>query len=197
MIALVWRSPVSVSGKWVMFALGIASVVAAMAYTLGKRPYGYYALGDVMVFLFFGLLGVVGSYYLQGGELSYLPVWLLAIIFGGLSASVLHINNLRDREKDKENGKTTLANLLGNDVAIKYQAVVFAIVIILSAVYAVLTQWGISVFLLGLWVLVTLWKALKYADSSKRHNDYNRCLALTVKLTLLLSLPAFVVGLLT
>ncbi len=67
-LLLLWRSPVSTSGKWLMFALGVASILAALGYTLGKRPYGYVALGDVMVFVFFGLVGVVGSYFLQGGD---------------------------------------------------------------------------------------------------------------------------------
>lgn len=193
-VALVWRSPVSVAGKWVMFALGIASVIAAMAYTLGKRPYGYYALGDVMVFLFFGLVGVVGSYYLQGGDLSRLPVWCVAIAFGGLSTTVLNINNIRDSQKDRDNGKITLANVLGKS-AIVYQLLLFVSVLSALAIYAIITPWGFVSLLTGMVIITILWKSLSHAQHSQQHGDYNRCLALTVKLTLLLSAPTLMVGL--
>ncbi len=190
----VFSSPISVMGKWIMFAFGVASVIAAMTYTMGKHPYGYYALGDVMVFLFFGLVGVVGSYYLQGGDLFYPPVWLLAGAFGGLSASVLHINNMRDREKDRENGKITIANLLG-EKAISYQLIVFVVIIFVMVGYAVFMLWGIVPCLLTVLSVVVLWRALTAAEQSEQHSDYNDCLALTVKLTLLLSLLTFFVGL--
>ncbi len=195
-IMWVLSAPISIFGKWVMFGLGVASVIAAITYTMGKRPYGYYALGDVMVFLFFGLVGVIGSYYLQGGDLSYIPVWLLAIVFGGLSASVLHINNMRDREKDKENHKITIANMLG-DKAIGYQLIVFAIIMLCMGWYAILDYTAIILFLLAGLSLLKLWNALQLANHSGQHNDYNRCLALTVKMTLALSIPTFIIGLLS
>ncbi len=194
-IMWVLSAPIAILGKWVMFGLGVASVIAAITYTMGKRPYGYYALGDVMVFLFFGLVGVIGSYYLQGGDLSYVPVWLLAIAFGGLSASVLHINNMRDRKKDKENNKITIANMLGNK-AIGYQLIVFTVIMVCIGGYTIVNYQASFIFVLTGLSLLKLWKALQLADESGQHNDYNRCLALTVKLTLALSIPTFIIGLL-
>ncbi len=193
-IMWVISAPIALFGKWIMLGLGVASVIAAITYTMGKRPYGYYALGDMMVFLFFGLVGVIGSYYLQGGNLLYLPVWLLAISFGGLSASVLHINNMRDRKKDKENNKITIANLLGKQ-AIGYQLVVFVIIMVCMSWYVILDYKAVILFLLTGLSVLKLWNALKLANKSGQHNDYNRCLALTVKLTLVLSIPTFIVGL--
>ncbi len=194
-IMWVLSAPIAVLGKWVMFGLGVASVIAAITYTMGKRPYGYYALGDVMVFLFFGLVGVIGSYYLQGGDLSSVPVWLLAIAFGGLSASVLHINNMRDRKKDKENNKITIANILGNK-AIGYQLIVFTVIMVCIGGYAIVNYKAIILFVLTGLSVLKLWNALQSADTSGQHNDYNRCLTLTVKLTLALSIPTFIIGLL-
>lgn len=196
-VALVWRSPVMLSGKWVMFVLGIASVLAALAYTLGKRPYGYYALGDIMVFLFFGLVGVVGSYYLQGGALSNPSIWAVAVAFGAFSTSVLNINNIRDREKDRKHHKTTVANLLGAQVAMRYQFGLFAGAVIALGAYVltvndrelllVLLPMGLSVGLVQ-----RIYRALLRAES---HDDFNYCLAMTVKYTLLLSIPTAVAGL--
>ena len=79
--------------------LGLLAVIAALTYTLGRYAYGYYALGEVAVFLFFGLLGVAGSYYLQTAPLPAC-IWLPACGAGLLAAAVLHINNLRDLDSD-------------------------------------------------------------------------------------------------
>lgn len=192
-VALVWRSPVSASGKWTMFGLGVASVIAALAYTLGKRPYGYYALGDVMVFLFFGLVGVVGSYYLQGGALDNLSIWLIAVAFGAFSTTVLNINNIRDSEKDRKHHKITLANYLGEARALAYQRALFYAAIVALIIYATLTRGlGLAPAMVGAWVVYTLYPRLVTADA---HGEYNQCLAQTVKLTFLLSLPTAIVGL--
>lgn len=105
---------------WLSFMLlGALAVVAAMTYTMGKRPYGYYGLGDLSVFLFFGALGVVGCAYLH---LLTVPegAWLLAAANGFLATAVLNINNLRDLEPDKAAGKHTFAVRLGPTCARRY-----------------------------------------------------------------------------
>ncbi|EIJ71885.1 1,4-dihydroxy-2-naphthoate polyprenyltransferase [Pasteurella bettyae] len=98
----------------VFIALGIASIVAAIAYTVGKKPYGYLGLGDLFVFLFFGLLAVVGTYYLQAHNINW-TVFLPASGCGFLSVAVLNINNMRDIEQDRKAGKYTLVVRLGVD----------------------------------------------------------------------------------
>ena len=99
--------------------LGIASIAAAIKYTVGNSAYGYSGFGDVFVFLFFGLLSVVGSYFLFTKQVD-LEVFLPAISIGLLSTAVLNLNNLRDREEDKKNNKNTLVVKLGNEKAKKY-----------------------------------------------------------------------------
>ena len=80
----------------IFFVLGIASIVAAIKYTMGTNAYGYYGLGDVFVFLFFGLLSVCGSYFLFTKQLTF-DIFFPAISVGLLSAGVLNLNNMRDR----------------------------------------------------------------------------------------------------
>lgn len=111
------------SGYFILFLLlGIASIAAAIKYTVGKSAYGYKAMGDLFVFLFFGLLSVVGSYFLYEQSLS-LQVFLPAITIGFLSVAVLNLNNMRDRTADAQANKITLPVLLGEKAAKKYHAV--------------------------------------------------------------------------
>jgi 1,4-dihydroxy-2-naphthoate octaprenyltransferase len=99
-------------GGWVLVALGALAMVAALAYTGGPFPYGYRALGEVFVFVFFGLVAVVGTAYLQALRLD--PVFLAAAVPPGLLISaILVVNNLRDIETDAAAGKRTLAVMIG------------------------------------------------------------------------------------
>lgn len=104
---------IAVAG-WVLLAIGATSILAGVLYTGGPRPYGYEGLGEVFVFLFFGLVAVTGSYYVQRQEL----VWealVLAVPVGLLAAAILVVNNVRDLETDRRAGKRTLAVRLGRD----------------------------------------------------------------------------------
>lgn len=101
------------------FGLGIASIAAAIKYTMGKNAYGYSGLGDVFVFLFFGLLSVCGSYFLYTKHLDFM-IFLPAISIGLLSAGVLNLNNMRDRESDSKSNKNTLVVKIGDALAKKY-----------------------------------------------------------------------------
>jgi 1,4-dihydroxy-2-naphthoate octaprenyltransferase len=98
----------------VFFLLGIASIIAAIKYTVGKSAYGYSGLGDVFVFLFFGLLSVLGSYYLYTHELTKLSMLIPAAAFGLLSTAVLNLNNMRDQIQDRKANKNTLVVKLGS-----------------------------------------------------------------------------------
>jgi 1,4-dihydroxy-2-naphthoate octaprenyltransferase len=101
--------------------LAVCSVIAAITYTMGKKAYGYLGLGDVFVFLFFGLLSVGGTYYLFAKEWDWL-ILLPASAVGLLSSAVLNLNNLRDCEGDAQNNKRTLVVKLGFEKAKKYHA---------------------------------------------------------------------------
>ncbi|MFO7720570.1 MAG: 1,4-dihydroxy-2-naphthoate polyprenyltransferase [Gillisia sp.] len=96
----------------VFFVLGLAAIVAAIKYTVGENAYGYRGLGDVFVFIFFGLVAVYGSYFLYTLEFNWLVI-LPAFSIGFLSAGVLNLNNMRDRESDAQSGKNTLVVKMG------------------------------------------------------------------------------------
>ncbi|MCW0135143.1 1,4-dihydroxy-2-naphthoate octaprenyltransferase [Escherichia coli] len=101
--------------------LGGLSIIAAITYTVGNRPYGYIGLGDISVLVFFGWLSVMGSWYLQAHTL--IPALILpATACGLLATAVLNINNLRDINSDRENGKNTLVVRLGEVNARRYHA---------------------------------------------------------------------------
>jgi 1,4-dihydroxy-2-naphthoate octaprenyltransferase len=99
-------------GGWPIILLGLAAIVSAIAYTGGPFPLGYYGLGDLFVFIFFGLASVAGTYYVQAGSVSQ-AVWWMAIPPGLIITAILVVNNLRDLENDRKAGKRTLAVILG------------------------------------------------------------------------------------
>ena len=102
---------IAVAGWWLL-AIGAASILAGVLYTGGPRPYGYEGLGEVFVFLFFGIVAVAGSYYVQRKDLPWEP-FMLAIPVGLLIAAILVVNNVRDLETDRRARKHTLAVRLG------------------------------------------------------------------------------------
>src|SRR6185312_14186406 len=101
---------------WQLLLVGAASILAGVLYTGGPRPYGYEGLGEVFVFLFFGVVAVVGSYYVQTERLIW-EAFALAVPVGLLVSSILVVNNLRDIETDRRARKLTLAVRLGRERA--------------------------------------------------------------------------------
>ncbi len=99
---------------WLLLAVGAASILAGVLYTGGPRPYGYEGLGEVFVFLFFGIVAVAGSYFVQRRDLPW-EAFVLAIPVGLLIAAILTVNNIRDIESDRRAGKRTLAVRLGRE----------------------------------------------------------------------------------
>jgi 1,4-dihydroxy-2-naphthoate octaprenyltransferase len=98
----------------VILAVGVASILAGVLYTGGPRPYGYAGLGELFVFLFFGLVAVNGSYYVQLEELDWFPFGL-SVSIGCLATAILVVNNIRDIDTDRRAGKRTLAVRVGRD----------------------------------------------------------------------------------
>jgi len=119
----------------VFFFLGIASIVAAIKYTVGESAYGYSGLGDVFVFLFFGLLSVLGSYYLYAHELTNITMILPAAAFGMLSTAVLNLNNMRDQIQDKKANKNTLVVKLGSQKSKMYHFCLIIGALLLLVIY--------------------------------------------------------------
>lgn len=99
---------------WIILVVGLVSIAAGFLYTGGPRPYGYAGLGEVFVFLFFGLVSVNGSYYVQLETLSWLPFGL-SVAVGLLSTAILVVNNVRDIDSDRRASKNTLAVRIGRE----------------------------------------------------------------------------------
>lgn len=146
--------------------LGILAIIASITYTVGKKPYGYMGLGDVSVFIFFGLLGVCGTFYLQSHLLNWAMV-LPAMMSGLLAVAVLNINNLRDIEQDKKSGKNTLIVRIGA-VAGRYYHISLLILATLFALLFALyhfQHWYSFIFILVLPLLA------KHAVFVMNHRD--------------------------
>ena len=137
----------SVAG-WELLVVGLASILAGVLYTGGPRPYGYEGLGELFVFVFFGVVAVVGSYYVQAEELRW-EAYALAVPVGLLASAILVVNNVRDIDTDRRAGKRTLAVKLGRDRArLLYTAMV---ILTFAAPAATWAFGGLSA-----WLLLTL-----------------------------------------
>lgn len=175
----------------IFFILGALSIWAAIKYTMGSRPYGYRGLGDLYVFLFFGLLGVLGSMFLYTKQLDW-PSTLPAIGLGLLCVGVLNLNNLRDVVSDKKHGKITLVVKMGFDNGKRYHFLLMAIAF-LSFLFYILMEgigWGQSYFMLAFApILAHLIKVLKTHDPGLLDGELKK-LALSSFLLAILFFPA-------
>lgn len=156
---------IAVAG-WILLAVGAASILAGVLYTGGPRPYGYEGLGEVFVFLFFGIVAVTGSYFVQRRNLPW-EAFVLAIPVGLLIAAILVVNNVRDIESDRRAGKLTLAVRMGRS-AIR----ALFVAMLLGAFASGLVCWIAGP--LSAWLLLTLLAAplaIALARSVLTHTD--------------------------
>ncbi|MFG1815892.1 1,4-dihydroxy-2-naphthoate polyprenyltransferase [Kribbella sp. NPDC049174] len=130
----------SATSNWWLLVVGAASLVGAWFYTGGKKPYGYRALGEVSVFLFFGLVAVLGTTYVQAETLSWTAL-AGAVAIGSIACALLVANNLRDIPTDTVTGKRTLAVVLGAARSRQLYAALVALAFVLAAVSALATPW--------------------------------------------------------
>lgn len=171
--------------------LGGLSIIAAITYTVGTRPYGYIGLGDISVLVFFGWLSVVGSWYLQAHSIDAV-IFLPATACGLLAAAVLNINNLRDIDSDRSNGKNTLAVRLGPINARRYHSVLLLgapLCLALFNLLALRSLWG-WLFILAIPLLV---KQARFVMREREPVAMRPMLERTVKAALLTNL-LFVIG---
>jgi 1,4-dihydroxy-2-naphthoate octaprenyltransferase len=152
--------------SWWILALALASLAAAVLYTGGPKPLGYMALGEVTVFIFMGPVMVGGAYYVLAGEIVWRAI-LLSIPVGLLVANILHANNIRDMELDRQAGKTTLANLFGR----RFSDLEF--LVLTAGAYLVAVAWVILDFRYWplLATLITLPTAVDLIGSERRAAD--------------------------
>jgi 1,4-dihydroxy-2-naphthoate octaprenyltransferase len=132
----------NISITWLVFLLlGLGALAAAITYTVGKKPYGYMGFGDLFVFLFFGLTGVLGTYFLHSGHLQS-DLLLPASAMGFLSAAVLNLNNMRDINGDSRAGKRTLVVILGPARARIYHLILIAAAPLALIIYTIANYRG-------------------------------------------------------
>ena len=134
----------AVRTSYLLLLVGALSILAAWTYTGGPKPYGYFALGEVMVFIFFGLVATLGTYYVHLQSLSF-EVLLASFAMGSLACAILALNNLRDLTKDKAAGKNTLAVRIGDKQtrnffrALLFAPLVIALALLPNSLYFLIT----------------------------------------------------------
>ena len=148
--------------------LGIIAITAAIKYTVGKTAYGYQGLGDLFVFVFFGLVGVLGSFYLLSSTFDLITIFG-SIFTGSMSAAVLNMNNMRDYESDLKVNKNTLVVKIGINKAKLYHT--FLIVISVLAYCLISFQLNNKLILLGLIPCIILISNLKKVFSFKNFQE--------------------------
>ncbi len=121
----------------VFFAIGLLAIAAAVKYTVGKNPYGYQGFGDPAVFLFFGITGVAGTFYLHTGSIDW-PQLLPASALGLLATGVLNLNNMRDMESDSISGKRSIVVMMGFEKARIYHSILVIGALAITVVYTIM-----------------------------------------------------------
>jgi 1,4-dihydroxy-2-naphthoate octaprenyltransferase len=154
--ALAGLALVGLSGAWLLLPVGIACIIAAWRYTGGSSPYGYRGLGEVFVFVFFGLVATLGTQYSQLHALSWFGL-LGAVGIGAIASAILVANNLRDIPTDAAAGKRTLAVRLGDAGTRRLWVGLVVVSVLAGAALGVIEPWA----LLGLLALPLAWPALR------------------------------------
>lgn len=187
-LAAICGVPLIMRGGWPMVAIGLTSIAAAYLYTGGPYPLAYNGLGELFVMIFFGVVAVEGSYYLQRLLFSYYAL-IAGIACGALAVVLIAINNLRDIETDRATGKRTLAARFGERFAtgeIEWMALT---AYLLTAVLAYLKDWHLLTALISMPLAIVLVQRVKHS----RGRELNSCLALAGALQWLYGI-LFVVG---
>ncbi len=181
---------VALDPGWKLFTLlgiGVLAIAASIKYTLGKNAFGYHGFGDLFVFVFFGLVGVLGTIYLQSKTIAWLDV-IPAAAVGMLCAGVLNLNNMRDYKNDAASNKRTLVVTLGLSAAKAYHLILTVFPIILLALYLIKLQSGYVVLILLIPFILVL-TAIKRVYKVTQEKDLDpelKKLALTTFITALI-----------
>lgn len=164
----------------IFFFLGLGAIAAAIKYTVGSNAYGYKGMGDIFVFIFFGLVAVFGSYFLYAMQFE-LTVFLPAAAIGFLSAGVLNLNNMRDRASDQKAGKNTLVVILGEEKAKNYHYLLIIGAVFFMVIYSVLTanEWNDILYVIAFIPLFLHLKRVVQNDNPMLLDPELKILALT------------------
>ncbi len=165
--------------------LGLLAIWAAITYTSGANPYGYLGLGDISVFLFFGLLGVIGTFFLHSSDF-FSPVIWIGVSLGFFSTAVLNINNIRDIESDTEAGKKSIPVRIGKQAAIRYNWFLIVAGNLTLGLFILITQdYGALLALLAMPLMIKVGLGVQKAKSSKQTDPYLKQMALSTLLWVL------------
>ncbi|MBL3658063.1 1,4-dihydroxy-2-naphthoate polyprenyltransferase [Fulvivirga sediminis] len=169
------------------FVLGIMSILAALAYTAGRKPYGYIGLGDLSVMLFFGLTGVLGSYYLFAQQIDWLLL-LPAVSCGVFSVAVLNVNNIRDIESDKKAGKYSIPVRIGRKKAVIYHWTLLSMGMLSALAFTLLSfnSWTQLLFVITIPLFVKNALAVKNKTKPADLDPYLKQMALSTLMFVLL-----------
>ena len=193
-IILIGTAGMDITNLLIFGILGLAAIAAAIKYTVGKNPYGYRGLGDIFVFIFFGLVGVIGTYFLHTQSFRW-DLLLPASSIGFLSVGVLNMNNMRDYEQDKKAGKRTIVVAMGEKNAAYYHLFLVAGAVVLTIIYTLLNyhslwQWlfvlSFPLLFLNLKKVFTYKNALELYPELPRLSMASLVFALTFGLGLIL-----------
>ena len=174
----------------VFFILGVLAIVAAMRYTVGGNAYGYRGLGDIFVFLFFGLVSVIGCYVLYASTIDHV-VFLPAITIGLLSTAVLNLNNMRDMVSDEVSGKLTVPVKLGIKNAKRYHVFLIAAAIFLSFLFGILyytSPYNLIFFVAYIPLVLHIRRICKIKDNALFDPELKKIALSTFLLSILLAL---------
>ncbi len=181
--ALLVVSDVTFKAYLIMAGIGCLAIIAAITYTVGKKPYGYMGLGDVFVFIFFGGVAVLGSAYLQSKTFNYQDIYI-SVACGFLAMAVLNINNLRDVQQDKKNKKNTIVVYFGVHFAKVYYTTLLALAFIL---YLAFSWQFVPIGLARFIYLLTIpeaYKLIKIVWTYQEPRELNQVLGKTALLSL-------------
>lgn len=176
--------------KIIYLFMGLIAIYSALKYTIGKKPLGYRGLGDLFVFLFFGLIGVFGTYYLHTNSLN-LKVLLPSLSIGFLSVGVLNINNIRDFNNDKIVNKKTFAVMIGLKFAKLYHCLLISLAIIFAVIFNILNYASIFqyIFLFTLPLLINnVYTIFTFKEPIKLNSQLKNLSFTTLLFTILLGI---------
>lgn len=167
---------------WIIFIIGVFSIIAGLAYTTGPYPLAYNGLGDIFVFIFFGLIGTIGTYYVHTQQITTLII-LASLPVGALITNILIVNNFRDRADDESSGKRTTAVMFGE----KFARTLYIILCIISYVIPIIIYLEIVKEIWILLPLITIPMSIKLVRMlySLQGSALNKTLELTAKLSAL------------
>ena len=170
------------------FGLGILSIIAAITYTVGKRPYGYMGLGDISVLIFFGWVGVLGTYFLYTHNFDWLN-FLPASSCGLFAVGVLNINNIRDIESDTKTGKNSIPVRLGKEKAVIYHWLLLIVGFLCAVIYTLLNESGNNwihwLFVVTLPLLIKIGRGISQGQTPAQIDPFLKRMALTTLLFVL------------